>query len=104
MHSDEKIHRRTALIIRSSIRKQYYETDKYQREYLQVTSIVIEDWNGCITISIVYSLLKHTIKREHCIAFFKILDIRFIAVGDYNAKHMHWESRSIPQAGTSQSD
>jgi len=53
IHSNDK--ERTyggiALIIRNSVR--YYEIDKYQREFLQVIS-VIEDWNGCIIISALF--------------------------------------------------
>jgi hypothetical protein len=52
----------TTLIIRSSIR--HYEIGKYQREFLQATSIVVEDWNGYITTSAVYSIPKHAIKRN----------------------------------------
>jgi exonuclease III len=51
MHLDDKAHGGTALIIRSDIK---YEIDKYQKEFLQTTSIWY--WNGCITISAVYSL------------------------------------------------
>jgi len=43
----------TVLIIRSSIK--HYEIDKHQRDFLQATSIMIETWNGCITISAVHS-------------------------------------------------
>jgi hypothetical protein len=43
----------------------------------------------------VYSLLKHGIKREHYITFFKTLGNHFIITGDYNAKHTHWKSRLI---------
>jgi len=36
------------------------------------------------------------LKRERYIIFFKILDnLGFIAVGDYNIKHMHWRSKFI---------
>jgi len=37
---------------------EYYESGEYQREFLQTTSIVVEDWNDYITISIVYSPSK----------------------------------------------
>jgi len=42
-----------AFIIRNSIR--HDEIGKYQREFLQIISIVIENWNDCITISAIYS-------------------------------------------------
>jgi len=69
MHSDDKAYGGTTLIIRSSTR--YYEISKYQREFLQVTSIVVEDRNDYITISTIYSRLKHAIK--YYITFFKIV-------------------------------
>jgi len=56
---------------------------------------VIEDQNGCITISATYFLPKYTIKVEQYIDFFKIFGNRFIDAGDYNAKYMHWGSRLI---------
>jgi len=40
MYPDGKAHGRTALIIKSNIK--HYEIDKFQMEYLQATSIVIE--------------------------------------------------------------
>jgi hypothetical protein len=59
------------LIIKRVIR--HYEIGKYQREFLQITSIVVEDRskNSCITIS----YPKHDIEKEHNIIFFKILVI-----------------------------
>jgi hypothetical protein len=91
-HPDGKTHGVTVLIIRSNIK--HYEIGKYQREYLQVTSIVVEDRNSCITIS-AYSPPKHAINRKHYITFFKTFDNRLIAVGDYNVEHTYWKSRLI---------
>jgi len=68
MHPDGEAHGSTALIIRSDIK--HYEISKYQREFLQATSIVVEAWNGSITISTIYSSPKYAIKREHYIIFF----------------------------------
>jgi len=86
MHPDAKAHEET-LIIRNSIR--YYEIGKYQREFLQATSVMIADWNNCITISAIYLSFKHIIKKEQYITIFKTLSNRFIAAGNYNAKYMH---------------
>jgi len=52
MHPDDKAHGGTAIIIKSSIK--HYEIDKYQKDFLQATSVMMEAWNGCITISAVY--------------------------------------------------
>jgi len=63
MHPDIKAHGGTALIIGSDIK--YYEIGKFQREFLQATSIVVEDRNSYITISAIYSpKSKHAIKRN----------------------------------------
>lgn len=60
---------------------------------MQTTSIVIKDWAGPITA--VYSPPKHTIKKEQYATFFNTLEERFIAAGDYNAKHVHCWSRLV---------
>jgi len=72
---------------------------KYKREFLQATSIVIENRNDCIIISAVYSSPKYAIEREHYIIFFKTLGNRFIAAEDYNTKYIHWGSRLILYKG-----
>jgi len=77
MHSDGKTYGGTVLIIRSNIRS--YEIGKSQRELLQRTE-AIEDWNACITISVVYSSPKHAIKKIYII-FFKTFNKSFIAIG-----------------------
>jgi len=58
MHPDGKV----ALIIRGDIR--HYEIGKYQREFLQLTNIMVEDRNSCITIIAVDSWPKHAIKSN----------------------------------------
>jgi len=93
MHPDGKAQGGTAIIIRSSIK--HYEIDKHQRDFLQATSVMMETWNGCITISAIYSPPKHIIKSEQYIKFLKTLGNRFIAAGDYNAKHTHLTQRDL---------
>jgi hypothetical protein len=53
-------HEGIALIIRSG--NKHYEISKYQREFLQATSI--QDRNSSITISTVYSSPKHATKEN----------------------------------------
>jgi len=96
MHPDDKAYGRTALIIRSDIK--HYGISKFQREFLQTTSIVAKDQNGCIIISVIYSSPKHIIKNT-IYSFFKTLGNRFIAAGDYNVKHIHWGSILILPEG-----
>jgi len=83
MHPDSKTYGGTAIIIRSSIK--HYEIDKHQRDFLQTISVMMETWNGCITISAVHSPSKHVTKSEQYIKFLETLGKRSIAAGDYNA-------------------
>jgi len=91
MHLDGKAHGGIVIIIRSSIK--HYEIDKHQRDFLRITSVMIKTWNGYIIISAVYSPSKHIMKGEQYIKFLETLGNRFIAAGDYNAKHTQWRSR-----------
>jgi len=50
VHLDDKAYGGTTLIIRSNIK--HYEIGKFRREFLQATSIIVEDQNDCITISV----------------------------------------------------
>jgi len=54
MHPDGKTHGGTALIIRSSIK--HYEIDKHQRDFLQATNIMIEAWNGLLSLQYIHHL------------------------------------------------
>lgn len=87
----------SAVIIKSNIR--HYAKNNFNEMYMQATSIVIEDWTGPITVSAIYSPPKYTIKREQYESFFNTLGERFIAAGDYNAKHVHWGSRLVQPKG-----
>jgi len=73
MYPDSKAYGGTAFIIRSNIKQ--YEIGKFQTEFLQATSIAVEDRSSCITISAIYSSPKHTIKKKQYINFLKCLVI-----------------------------
>jgi len=60
---------------------------------------MMEKWNGCITISALYSPPKHAIKSEQYTKFLEDLGNRFIASGDYNAKYTQWVSRLTSPKG-----
>lgn len=92
LHPDGSAHGGTAIIIRSNIK--HYETRSYSKAYLQATNVVVEEWNGPIIVSAVYSQPKHTIKNSQYEDFFSTLGHRFIADGDFNAKHALWESKT----------
>ena len=52
-----------------------------------------------MVISALYSPPRHAIKKEQHEDFFKILECRFIAGGDFNAKHPFWGSCTINPKG-----
>lgn len=96
-HPDGNAHGGTALIIRDSIKHQ--EMDKYVKEHLQATIVQIDTNKGNLTVAAIYCPPKHNNKQEHFEQFFKTLGNKFIAGGDYNAKHSMWGSRLITTKG-----
>jgi len=82
---DGTAHDNIAIIIRNNI--YYYELDNFKTDFLQATTVEIEDWSGSVVVSFLYCSLKLIIANEQFKAFFEILGARFIAVRDYNAKH-----------------
>lgn len=96
-HPDGTAHGGTAIIIRNSLK--HHELPKYKCDHIQATSIEVEDWDGPITISSIYSPPRHSISEQEYQAFFNTLGNRFVAGGDYNAKHTNWGSRLINQKG-----
>ena len=79
-HPNNKAHGGTAIIIKTSIK--HHEIDKYHKEFLQATSIMIEDWSGPLVISAIYSPPKYAISQQLYTEFFESLGHRFIAGGD----------------------
>lgn len=68
IHPDGTAHGGTAVIIRDNIK--HHETNSYNENHFQVTSIVVEDWSGPITFSAVYCPPRHSIKKEQFTDFF----------------------------------
>lgn len=96
-HPDGTAHGGSAIIIRNSIK--HHELQEYNKEYLQATSVSVNDWNGPITITALYCPPKHTVSKMQYVEFYKTLGKRFLAGGDYNAKHTHWGSRVTNHKG-----
>lgn len=96
-HPDGTAHGGSAIIVNNSIK--HYELEKFGTEHIQATSIVVEDWSGPITISALYTPPKHKISKTQYSEYYKTLGKRFIAGGDYNAKHTQWGSRTINHKG-----
>ncbi|XP_014480135.1 PREDICTED: uncharacterized protein LOC106747274 [Dinoponera quadriceps] len=95
MHPDGKVHGGTIVRIKNTIGR--YEFNKYTKDYLQATSIVIRDYLGKILISILNPALycppKHNIKKAQFEDFFPSLGSTYIVSGNFNAKHTYWCSR-----------
>jgi hypothetical protein len=66
---------------------------------LVLTTVSVEDSVGSLIISAVYLPPKHIVKQEQLETFCTSLGQRFIAGGDYNAKHTAWGSRLITLRG-----
>lgn len=87
----------TAIIVDNNIRHQIRQN--YKEQYLQSTSIQIFDQKGPLTLAAVYCPPKYSIQKEQFEHFYGTLGSRFIAGGDYNAKHTLWGSRLITPKG-----
>ena len=96
-HPSGKAHSGTRIIIKSSIK--HYELPSFQKDYLQATNVAIEDCHGTITTSAVYCPPRYSIAKEDFDDFLDTLGNRFIAGGDYNAKHTQWGSRLVTVRG-----
>jgi endonuclease/exonuclease/phosphatase (EEP) superfamily protein YafD len=87
----------TAIIIKNHIK--HHLLPNFSRDYLQATSVSVEDSLGHLTISSVYLPPKHQVHKEQLEEYYATLGPRFIAGGDYNAKHTNWGSRLITPRG-----
>lgn len=96
-HPDNRAHGGTAVIVLNKIK--HHESEKFQSRHIQATSIVVEDANGPFTVTSVYCPPRFTIKSNDFQSFYSTLGNRFIAGGDYNAKHNFWGSRLITTKG-----
>lgn len=96
-HPDGTVHGGTAIIIKSKIK--HHELEKYNEHYLQATSVSIILAHTSIVTSAVYCPPKHIITRDNFTHFFKILGRKFVAGGDFNAKHVFWGSRLTTTRG-----
>ncbi|CAH2106651.1 unnamed protein product [Euphydryas editha] len=96
-HPDGTAHGGTAVVIRSSI--EHYELPQLKTEHIQATSVSVQDKNGNFNVSSVYCPPKHKITEYQFTGYIDTLGPRFIAGGDWNAKHVHWGSRLITSRG-----
>jgi exonuclease III len=93
-HPDGTAHGGTAILIKNGLKHHLH--GHYTADYLQATA---EDWVGPLTIAAVYCPPKHVIKADQFRHFYTTLGHRFLAGGDFNAKHTHWGSRITTPRG-----
>lgn len=96
-HPDGKAHGGTGILIRARIKHHPHST--YAKPYLQSTSISVQSGNGLITLAAVYCPPRFSITEDIFMEYFNTLGERFVAAGDYNAKHTYWGSRLITPKG-----
>lgn len=90
-HPDDKAHAGAGLFIKSTIR--YDIAEEYSKNFLQAAGVKITCNNMPINIYSIYFPPRHNVKLDDYEHFFNRLGPRFIAAGDYNAKHPWWGSR-----------
>lgn len=96
-HPDGTARGGSAILIRNGI--QHYQYNSYQQDYAQITSIVVKELNSTLVLAAVYCPPRYAIKNDLFADCFQYLGKRFIAGGDYNAKHTLWGSRLITPRG-----
>ena len=96
-HPDGTPHGGTAVVIKSSVK--HHQLASYQTEQIQATTLSVEDKHSTLNVSSVYCPPKHKIKEHEFSHYITTLGKRFIAGGDWNAKHTFWGSRLITTRG-----
>lgn len=96
-HPDGKAHGGTGVLIRSRIKHNFH--NEFATNYLQATSLILHFGHRHLTLAAVYCPPRFTLSEDQFINFFNTLGDRFVAAGDYNAKHPYWGSRLVNPKG-----
>lgn len=96
-HPGGKARGGTAILIKNRIK--HFPMQGYCTDYLQATTIQLEEYVNGLTVSAIYCPPRFNIDEQQYKQFFSTLDAKFIAAGDFNAKHTHWGSRLITPKG-----
>lgn len=96
-HPDGKAHGGTGILVKNRIK--HHVMEEYCKEYLHSTTICIQENGGAINVSAVYCPPRFNITETQFEEFFATLGSKFLAAGDYNAKHSFWGSRLISPKG-----
>jgi hypothetical protein len=83
----------SAIIIKNSIQHNLHSG--YSSDYLQDITVSVVDSIGPLTIMAVYFPPNPIVTQEQLHTYYNSLGKRFIAGGDYNAKHTAWGSKLI---------
>jgi hypothetical protein len=75
----------TAIILKSSI--QHHLLNPYNQAFLHSTSVAVKDTTVLLTITAVCHSPQNTIHQDQLEEYYYTLVHRFIAGGEYNAKH-----------------
>lgn len=81
--------------MRKKIKHYYFIIPKYERNYLQATTIKVKTESCDLFVAAVYSSHRHNMKKEHLNNYFGTFSPKFIVGCDYNCKHTLWGSRLI---------
>lgn len=87
----------SAILIKSRLK--HHQLCNYCEDYMQATNICIDESHRNLVISAIYCPPRHQISKDQFCNFYKSLGDRFMAAGDYNAKHTYWGSRLITPKG-----
>ena len=93
---DGTVHGGTAIIIRTSL--QHFEALAYQTDKIQTSILRITDRSWPLHTAALYTP-RHRIDVVDYDTFLRHLGLRFIAGGDWNAKHTDWVSRLTTPKG-----
>lgn len=96
-HPDGTAHGGTAIFIRSSI--VHHELPKYEKDFLQATTIQVYKLPTPLNVSSVYCPPRHRLTKDQLKPFFSSLGNTFICGGDFNCKHVQWGSRITTPKG-----
>lgn len=96
-HPMRKARGGTAILVKRGIK--HHELPKHSYRRFQATSISVADKFGQITFSSIYCPPNFKWKADEFTEYFGALGDRFLAGGDYNAKHTYWGSRLCTPRG-----
>lgn len=96
-HPDKKGHGGTGILVKLKIR--HHVLQNHCSLSLQATSVCIELIDGSLVCSSAYCPPNQKLTAEELSKFLSSLGHKFIAAGDFNAKHPYWGSRLTTSRG-----